>query len=379
MNRTILHLDLDTFFVSVERLVNPVLENKPVIIGGLSDRGVVSTCSYEARRFGVHSALPMRMAKKLCPQAIFIRGDYELYSRYSKMVTEIIAEKAPIFEKISIDEHYVDISGMDRFFGCYKWSHELRQFIIRNTGLPISFGLSENKTISKIATDEAKPNGELYIKHQDIHDFLDPLSVCKIPMVGEKTHKLLNMMGIISIGDLRKIPCHIVEQSLGKNGLEIWKKANGIDSSPVKQYEEQQSLSKEHTFENDTIDMVLLHKHLSAMVEHLSFELRNQGKLTGCVTIKIRYADFDTHTRQQQIAYTAFDHKLTNTVYELFDKLYNRRLLIRLIGVRFSNLINVSRQLDMFEDNTVTDNLYSAIDSIRHRFGKDAIHRAITI
>ena len=350
MNRTVLHLDLDTFFVSVERLINPALEGRPVIVGGMSDRGVVSTCSYEARRFGVHSAQPMRLAKQLCPQAVFIGGDMELYSRYSRLVTEIIADRAPVFEKTSIDEHYIDITGMDRFFGCYKWAHELRETIMKNSGLPISFGLSENKTVSKIATDEAKPNGELQVQHQQVHPFLDPLSIGKIPMVGVKTYQLLRSMGIATIGDFRQMPDVVVSQALGKNGIEIWKKANGIDTTPVQPYEEQKSLSKEHTFETDTIDIVLLKK--------------------------IRYSDFDTRTMQRQIPYTSFDHLLLKTVYDIFDKLYDRRLLIRLIGVRFSSLVGGTQQLDLFDDTAEMTNLYGALDKIRKRFGKNAIFKA---
>ena len=377
MERTVLHLDLDTFFVSVERLINPALERRPVIVGGMGDRGVVSTCSYEARRFGVHSAQPMRLARQLCPQAVFIAGDMELYSRYSRLVTAIIADRAPVFEKTSIDEHYIDITGMDRFFGCYKWAHELRETIMKESGLPISFGLSENKTVSKIATDEAKPNGELQVLHPQVHAFLDPLSIGKIPMVGNKTYQLLRSMGIATIGDFRQMPDVVVSQALGKNGIEIWKKANGIDTTPVQPYEEQKSLSKEHTFESDTIDIVLLKSVLARMVERLAFEMRAQTKLTGCVTVKIRYSNFDTHTMQRQIQYTSFDHLLLNTVYDIFDKLYDRRLLIRLIGVRFSSLVGGTQQLDLFDDTAEMTNLYGALDKIRKRFGKNAVFRAI--
>lgn len=376
MERTILHLDLDTFFVSVERLINPALEGKPVIVGGMGERGVVSTCSYEARRFGVHSAQPMRLARQLCPQAVFIAGDMELYSRYSRLVTAIIADSAPVFEKTSIDEHYIDVTGMDRFFGCYKWAHELRETIMKNSGLPISFGLSENKTISKIATDEAKPNGELQVLHPQVHQFLDPLSIGKIPMVGNKTYQLLRSMGITTIGDFRQMPDVVVGQALGKTGIEIWKKANGIDSTPVQPYEEQKSLSKEHTFETDTIDIVLLKSVLARMVERLAFEMRQQTKLTGCVTVKIRYSNFDTHTMQKQIAYTSFDHLLLNTVYDIFDRLYDRRLLIRLIGVRFSSLVGGTQQLDLFDDTAEMTNLYGALDRIRKKFGKNSIFKA---
>ena len=371
-----MHMDLDTFFVSVERLVNPSLEGKPVIVGGMGDRGVVSTCSYEARRFGVHSAMPMRMAKQLCSQAVFIRGDMELYSRYSRLVTEIIADSAPVYEKMSIDEHYIDLTGMDRFHDCQQWSHELRQKIMRETGLPISFGLSENKTVSKIATGEAKPNGELQVRPPMVHGFLDPLPVGKIPMAGVKTCALLRSMGVETIGVLRQLPQRAVEQVLGKSGTDIWKKANGYDSTPVCPYRERKSISKEYTFEQDTIDVTAIKQCLSRMVESLGFDLRSQHKLTGCVTVKIRYSNFDTHDMQQRIPYTAFDHVLHQTANGLFDRLYNRRLMIRLVGVRLSELVNGMPQLALFDDHIELTNLYAAMDKIKQRFGEQIIHRA---
>jgi DNA polymerase IV len=306
--RNIVHFDLDTFFVSVERLQNSSLTGKPVIIGGSSDRGVVASCSYESRRYGVHSAMPMKMARLLCPDAIVIRGDMDLYSKYSNTVTSIIAEKAPVYEKASIDEHYIDVSGMDRFFGCYRWTHELRQTIIRETGLPISFGLSVNKTVAKIATGEAKPAGELYIDQEHVPPFLAPLSIKKIPMIGDKTFRMLRTMGIDTIATLRQMPPDMMERVLGKNGSEIWRRANGIDETPIQPYWEQKSMSSEHTFEQDTTDADQMKRLLSGMVEKLCFELRSQEKLTACVTVKIRYSNFDTHTLQKRIPYTSFDH-----------------------------------------------------------------------
>lgn len=376
MERMILHLDLDTFFVSVERLVNPSIEGVPVIIGGMTDRGVVASCSYEARRFGVHSAMPMRMARQLCSQAVFIRGDMELYSRYSRLVTQIIADSAPVYEKMSIDEHYLDLTGMERYHDCLLWSHELRAKIIRESGLPISFGLSENKTVSKIATGEAKPNGELQVCPPVVHQFLDPLSIRKIPMVGAKTCTLLQSMGVETIGVLRQLPPMAMEQVLGKSGLDIWRKANGHDATPVRPCQEQKSMSAEHTFEQDTIDVSAIKQRLSAMVDRLGFELRTQGKLAGCVTVKIRYANFDTHDMQQRIGYTAFDHVIQRTVNAIFDRLYNRRMMIRLVGVRLSELVGGRPQLDLFEDNTEMLQLYAAMDRIKTRFGERIIHRA---
>jgi len=377
MERTILHLDLDTFFVSVERLLHPELEGRPVIVGGMGDRGMVSTCSYEARQFGVHSAMPMRMARQLCAQAVFIRGDMELYSRYSRLVTDIIADEAPVYEKMSIDEHYLDLTGMDRFHDCQLWSHELRQRIIRESGLPISFGLSENKTVAKIATGEAKPNGEKEVPIPYINSFLDPLSIQKIPMVGEKTYALLSSMGVVQIGTLRRLPPQAMEHVLGKHGIDIWKKANGHDNTPVCPYQERKSISKERTFEQDTIDINAVHQCMARMVESLGYDLRSQHKLTGCVTLKIRYSDFDTHDMQQRIPYTAFDHLLRQTVNSLFDRLYNRRMRIRLVGVRLSELVSGAPQLTLFDDNTELTSLYDAMDRIKNRFGENAIHHSI--
>ena len=376
MERTIVHMDLDSFFVSVERLLRPELIGKPVIIGGTSDRGVVASCSYEARQFGVSSAMPMKMAKMLCPDAIQVRGDMELYSRHSNTVTEIIAEKAPVYEKASIDEHYIDITGLDRFFGCLKWTHELRSSIIKNTGLPISFGLSVNKTVSKIATGEAKPNGELEIPSLLVQPFLDPLSIKKIPGIGDKTFRLLRSMGISNIHTLSQIPRDMMEKVLGQNGLLLWNKANGIDNSSVQAYWEQKSISTERTFDKDSTDVDGMHSLLVHMTEKLAYELRQQRKLASCITVKIRYSNFDTHTLQKRIPYTSFDHQLIPLAQELFNRLYQRRMLIRLLGVRFTHLVQGTQQLNMFEDTPEMTNLYIAMDRLRNRYGRKAIQRA---
>lgn len=375
-DKTVVHYDMDTFFVSVERLHNSQLNGKPIIIGGTSDRGVVASCSYETRLFGVRSGMPMKLARRLCPEALLIRGDMDSYSRLSDTVTQIIAERAPVYEKASIDEHYLDITGMDRFFGCMKWAHELRNTIIKETGLPISFGLSVNKTVSKIATGEAKPNGEREVEKYKVQPFLDPLSIRKIPMLGPKTYYLLRSMGIETIHTLAEIPAEMMQQVLGENGIMIWKKAHGIDNTPVKPYSEQKSLGTERTFEQDTTDVTFLERLIVGMTEKLAFQLRKQEKMTSCITLKIRYSNFDTYTQQKRIPYTQFDHTLLETAKELFRKLYQRRMLIRLIGVRFSHLINGTQQLDLFEDTSERVNLYLSMDQIRKRFGSMAIRRA---
>ena len=375
--RQIVHLDMDTFFVSVERLQNSRLNGKPIIIGGSSDRGVVASCSYEARTFGIHSAMPMRMARSLCPDANIIRGDMEKYSKYSHIVTDIIAEEAPLYEKASIDEHYIDITGMDRFFGSVKWAHELRENIIRNTGLPLSFGLSVNKTISKIAAGEAKPNGELHVNYRQVKPFLRPLPISKIPMIGAKTFRLLRSMGVSTIHILSQIPVEMMERVMGKNGIVIWEKANGIDRTPVISHHERKSISTERTFDKDSTDIAGMNRMLISMVEKIAFELRKKQKLTSCITVKIRYSNFDTHTLQKRIPYTSFDHVLIDTAKELFKELYTRRMRIRLIGVRISHMVQGVQQLNLFEDTPEMVNLYLAMDYIRKRYGKSSVKRAV--
>jgi len=379
MERHIVHCDLDTFFVSVERLQNSKLVGKPVLIGGSSDRGVVASCSYEARMFGIHSAMPMRLALQLCPEAILVRGDHDQYSKYSNLVTDIIEECTPLVEKASIDEHYLDITGMDKFFGCWQWTKELRQRIINETGLPISFGLSVNKTVSKIATGIAKPCGERQVNTGAEKSFLAPLSIKKIPMVGEKTYTLLRNMGISKIHTLQEMEVFTMQRVLGENGITIWKKANGLDDSPVIPYAAQKSMSKEHTFETDTIDMFFLKKIMITMIDELAFDLRKDGKLTSCLTLKIRYSNFETFTKQIKVPYTSSERVLSEKVMLLFEKLYTRRMLIRLIGVKFSGLIAGSYQVDMFNDTLKDISLSSAMDHIRVRFGVDKILRGISL
>ncbi|TPV35949.1 DNA polymerase IV [Paucihalobacter ruber] len=371
--RAIVHMDLDTFFVSCERLLDSRLIGKPVLIGGTSDRGVVASCSYEARKFGVHSAMPMRMAKQLCPEAIVLRGNSGVYSKFSNDVTEVIKESVPLYEKTSIDEFYIDLTGMDKFFGCHKLASELRQRIIKETGLPISFGLSINKTVSKIATGEAKPNNEINIIRGTEKPFLAPLSVKKIPMVGNVTYKTLCDLGVKRIQTVQEMPMELMHKVLGSNGLTIWKKANGIDNSPVVQYQERKSISTERTFGKDTTDVVKLKGLIIAMTENLAYQLRRGNKLTACVTFKIRYSDFQTYTQQKHIAYTAMDHNLIPAVLDLFYKLYNRRLLVRLIGVRFSHLVEGGQQINLFEDNQKHLSLIQSIDKLRERYGDRAV------
>ncbi|HEX2532257.1 MAG TPA: DNA polymerase IV [Chitinophagaceae bacterium] len=375
--RQIAHFDLDAFFVSVELLKNPALRGKPLIVGGDGQRGIVAACSYEARKFGIHSAMPSLTAKKLCPQALFLKGAYSDYSHYSRQVTDIIADAVPSFEKASIDEFYVDLTGMDRFFGVSRYTRELRERIIRETGLPISYGLSTSRLVSKMATNEAKPNGYLEVPAGRETGFLWPLTVDKIPMVGKQTQGQLHALGIHTIKQLAHTPPEQLEHSFGKWGRRLWEKANGIDDTPVEAWSEQKSLSHENTFPEDYSDPDVLYRELIRLTEETAYDLREEGKLTGCVTVKVRYEDFETVSKQEVIDYTALDHVLQAKVKSLFDKLYRRGAKVRLLGVRFSHLIPFTLQMNLFDDSEEKLQLYQAMDGIRNQFGKDAVTKAV--
>ena len=379
MNKNILHLDLDTFFVSCERLIDSRLQKRPLLVGGTGSRGVVAACSYETRVFGVHSGMPMHLARRLCPEAVVIRGNSSIYTKYSHMVTEIIKDKVPVFEKASVDEFYADLTGMDTFFGSYKYASELRSTIIKETGLPISFGLSGNKIVSKVATGEAKPNNQLQIDHGFEIPFLAPLSIKKIPSVGDKTYQILRNLGIDKVRIVQEMPVEMMVSVLGVNGRTIWKRANGLDNPPLIPFHERKSISTERTFNKDTIDMVKLRTTVFAMAENLAFQLRRGDKLAACVSVKIRYSDFNTYTKQLKIPYTSADHVIIPRVLELFDSLYQRRLLIRLVGVKISNLVSGNYQINLFDDTEEMLSLYNAMDIIRNRYGELSITRASAI
>ena len=379
MSKTIIHFDLDAFFVSCERRVDSRLNNKPVIIGGTGNRGVVTAASYEARAFGVHSAMNMRMARQLCPQAIYIRGNGYLYEKMSNEVTDILMQELPLVEKASVDEFYADLTGMDKFFGCYKFSKELRRKIIKETGLPISFGLASNKTVSKVATGEAKPNNQMNVATGLEKRFLAPLSIKKIPMVGDKTFKTFSLLGVNTVGLVQQMPIERMISVFGKNGRTIWERCNGIDDSPIKPFHERKSISSERTYGKDTSDQNILQTTIRAMAENLAFQLRRGNKLASTVTVKIRYSDFQSYSKQVKVKFTSADHILIPIVVELFNKLYNRRILVRLVGVRFAGLADGHYQIDLFEDTTKTVNLYKAMDGIRDKYGDHLIRRATTL
>jgi DNA polymerase-4 len=378
LTRYIAHFDLDSFFVSVEILNDPSLKGKPVLVGG-SERGVVAACSYEARKFGIHSAMPMKQAKKLCPHAIVVGGARGEYSRFSRWVTDIIASKVPLFEKASIDEFYIDLTGMEKFFGVSKYTKDLREQIMKETGLPISCGLSSGRMISKIATNEAKPNGFLEIPHGKETEFLWPLGIEKIPGVGKNTEMQLKAFGIYKIEDIAKTPADVMERYFGKWGESLWRKAHGMDSTRIETDWEQKSMSHENTFEEDKTELDFLHTEIVRLTEKTAYSLREDDKLTGTVTVKIRYSDFETTSRQETIDYTSLDDKLIAKAKDLFTKSYQKNRPVRLLGVRFSQLIPFTMQMSLFENNAEKLNLYKAVDDIKDRFGSKSVTKATVI
>jgi DNA polymerase-4 len=315
----------------------------------------------------------MRQARAMCPEAVVIRGNSLNYMKLSDAVTEIVREAVPVCEKTSIDEFYADLTGMDRFFGCWQFSQELRQRVMRETGLPISFGLSTCKTVSKVATGEAKPAGSLRVEGGLERPFLGPLSIRKIPQVGVQTYQTLRNLGVRRIHTIQEMPQDLMQQVLGMQGVAIWRKAQGVDPSPVIAFNERKSISTERTFAQDTTDVAKLQGMLVAMAENLAFQLRRGQKVTACITVKVRYADFDTRSMQARIPYSAADHVLIPKAKELFQRLYDRRVRVRLIGIRFSHLVGGGTQMDLFEDTEERSNLYLALDRIRNRFGDRSV------
>ncbi len=373
--RIIVHLDLDTFFLSVELLNHPEHIGKPAFVGG-RERGVVTSASYEARAFGVRSGMPSRKALQLCPQAIVLGGSRGEYSRYSRWVTQIIASKAPLFEKASVDEFYIDLTGMQKFFDPLQWTIDLRKQIMDETQLPISFGLSCNKMMAKMATNAAKPNGYLQVPFGKEKEFLAPMPVSKIPGVGEHTYEVLKAMGIFTIKDISEKTLEELEERLGKWGIDLWYKSQGIDHGEVSSYHEAKSISSEHTFNENKLDISFLKSELIRLTEKIAFELRQDEKVAGCVAVKIRYHDFETTSRQTTIPYSCADDEFIPVVKELFDKLYHKGTPVRLLGVRLSELTNDAIQTNLFDDVERKNELYKAIDNVKNRFGKNALNRA---
>jgi DNA polymerase-4 len=375
--RIIAHFDLDAFFVSVECLNDPSLKGKPIIVGGHNERGVVCACSYETRKYGVHSAMPMKTAMRLCPQAIVVSGSYKDYGKYSQWVTDIIADKAPMYEKASVDEFYIDLTGMERFFDPYQWTINLRDEIIKKTSLPISFGMASSKFVAKIATDEAKPNGYLYVPFGMEKEFLAPLNVAKIPGVGKHTCKALYEMGIITIKDISNQSPAFLEKYFGKYGTDLWNKSNGISGRQVVHSRVAKSISTENTFFENKTDVNFLLSEVVRMTERIAYELRQDNMIAGCITVKIRYPDFETTSKQTSIDYTFYDDKLILKAKELFRQLYRAKKPVRLLGVRLSHLIDEAVQSDLFDNSEKKIALYKSIDEVKNRFGTNSISKAV--
>jgi len=372
-------MDLDSFFVSVEVIKDPSLKGKPVIVGGTAERGIVASCSYEARKFGIHSAMATTMAKRLCPEAIFLHGSYHDYADYSKKVTDIITARVPVLEKSSIDEFYIDLTGMDTFFGSFKLAKEIRDLVRTETGLPISFGLSTNKTVAKIATSEAKPDGFLQVPAGEEKAFLAKLHVTKIPGVGEKTYPKLKEMGVEMVSDLQALQISDLEEKFGEFGIVLWNKANGIDNNPVIPYTDRKSISSENTFEKDVTEYEYLETFVVSLIEQLAFKMRKENFLTSCLIIKMRYANFETISKQVSLDFTASDNVLIAKAKTLLESMNREKRPIRLIGVGFSNLMHGKQQINLFSDTENNIKLYQALDAINKKFGNKTVHRAKTI
>ncbi|HEY8387725.1 MAG TPA: DNA polymerase IV [Parasegetibacter sp.] len=370
--KAIAHLDMDAFFVSVEIKKNPRLAGIPLIVGG-QDRGVVAACSYEARKFGIHSAMPAKQAKSLCPHATFIKGSYADYTHFSRQVTQIIAASVPLYQKASIDEFYIDLTGLEKFFGTEKYLEDLVQTIKQETGLPLTYALSTSKLVSKIAANEVKPNGQIIVAPGTEKDYLAPLSIDKIPGIGKKTASLMRAYGIHLIRDLAALTVEDAEARFGNWGKDIWLKANGIDHSPVHSQWSQKSISTENTFHENVLHEPFLQKELIRMTEKVAFELRAQNKVTGCVAVKIRYSDFSTFTKQASIPYTSANHILLKAIKEVFRQLYESGRPVRLMGVRLTDLTVDQYQTSLFDNREDTMKLYKAVDSLKKRYGTSLV------
>ncbi len=320
--------------------------------------------------------MPSGKALQLCPHAIFLKGTRGEYSKYSRWVTQIIADKVPLFEKASIDEFYLDLTGMERFFDPLQYTIDLRKQIIEETKLPISFGLASNKMMAKIATNEAKPNGYLHVPYGKEKEFLAPLPVGKIPGVGDHTQEVLKGMGITLIKHIGEKSIKELEERLGKWGIELWYKSQGRHNAEVTPYHEAKSISSENTFDENKTDMQFLISELVRLTEKIAFELRQEGKVAGCIAVKIRYPNFDTTSRQTTMPYTAADDELIPVVKEIFNKLYKKGEPVRLLGVRLSELTNDAVQTNLFNDTERKNKLYKAIDGVKNKFGKSSVKRA---
>ena len=374
--RAILHLDVDSFFASVEIRRNISLKGKPLIISGNGVQSVVASCSFEARSWGIHTGMPIRMVRRMCPEAIVIQGDMEAYQRESGIIEEIIQDAVPVCERATLDAFYADLTGMDKYFG-WRWSEELKQRIFRETHLPLSIGLAINKLVARIGTLEARPNGARLIEKGTERIFLSPLPVRKLPGVGDIISRKLNLMGIREIGLLAALPPRLLEREFGKPGVQLWKKANAEDYSPVVPHQQQDTLQWEQVLDRETTDLAILKRHLVTYLGMLSKQLRERKCLCTRIRVKIRYADFNTFSREKKITPTCMDSTLEREACELLAILFDRRQGIRLLGVQLGGLVKGSPQLDLFDQGAKNIHLQKTLDRIRNRFGDAALGTVI--
>ena len=371
---TILHVDMDAFFVSVELLERPELRGKPVVVGGRPDqRGVVSAASYEARKYGIHSAMPLRTAGKLCPHAIFLDGHHAKYGEWSDKVATILAKFSPIVEMVSIDEAYLDLAGTERLHGPpFAAADKLLRTITKSTGLPCSAGLASTRLVAKVASDQAKPRGLLWVASGQEARFLAQLPVRKIPGIGEVTERALRALGIEFVHQLADSSQEKLEKIFGQWGTALYRKARGGDSYEFVLDAEPKSISHNHTFGEDTTDVVALESMLSHLSQKACKRLREAGLSSRTLTLTIRYAGFDTYTRSKTLPETIqFDADAFAAFLSLFREHRNPQRKVRLLGVAFSGLTHGNEQLDLLDPSrrAKLDKLSRAADSLRDRFG----------
>jgi len=375
--RTIFHLDMDTFFVSVERILNPKLKGKPVVVGGdpKYGKGVVAACSYEARKFGLHSAMPIRKAYSLCPQAIYIHGHYDEYVRYSHLVKNILRKYAPVLEPAGIDEFYIDFTGCEHIYGSMQLlASEIQKEINDKLSLPCSIGIASNKTTAKIASDFNKPNGITCVTQGQEKIFLADLPVQVIPGVGKVTLSGLNQKGIYFIRDITDLPKDYFSAAFGKYGADLWEKANGKGAEYLSVEREQKSISHETTFLNDLLSIKIIEEILFDLSAKLSQSLKENNWIASTISFKLRYSDFNTITRAKTIPHTDDPAIIFNTIKELFHKNFTRRVAIRLVGIRLTNFLSKSEQLFLFDDNfTKRQRILDAVNRVRAKYGFSSI------
>jgi DNA polymerase-4 len=373
--KIIAHIDLDSFFVSVERLLNPELIGKAVIVGGYIERGVVSSCSYEARKFGVHSAMPIKQAMRLCPQAVVVSGSMRMYGHYSAIVTAIIKDAIPLYEKASIDEFFLDLSGLDVYFNSKKIMDDLVHRIETEVKLPVSYGISTNKLVAKIATGIGKPNGRTIVPIGKEKEFLAPISIAKIPGVGKKFYEKLNAKGHFYIRDIQAENKEVLERLFGKHGVQLWLNANGFGSETIHLEKEQKSISAERTFNEDTKDAKFIKKVLITLAERVGFDVREINQKANCIAVKIRYSNFETHTKQCKVPPTNEDDFIYKTAVQLYTQAHDSKLAVRLIGIKLSDF-EQSIQMELFENDNEKTELYKVMDNLKNKFGKNIIGKA---